>query len=311
MALPGPAAWPPTAAAGPRPVRTPGRGGLNAHPVRCDDHWALRPSRSVLTSGNAFLKRTLRTSTTARKQPIARIGAASLLPPPHTALPHDRGRHAMGSTPLRRSAKGRTKVIGTTAAAALVGATAFLFTGTASDASAEGTNGSAAAAARGDSGATAAFSPTDPSSRYGAPSLLPAQGLLDPAARTGGREFILAFVTSAGSCTPLWGGTHGLESKGVVSRIAALRAEGGDVRISFGGASARSRPSTAPRCPLSRGRTTGSSTPTTSPGSTSTSGATSSPTWQPTPAATGPSPGCRRTTRPWTSPSPCRSRPKG
>jgi hypothetical protein len=135
----------------------------------------------------------------------------------------------MGSTALRRSAKGRTKVIGTTATAVLIGATAFISTSTASDASAEGADGSAAtAAAIGGSGPTVPFSPhVDPAQ--------PTRGLRDTAGRTGVKQFTLAFVTSAGSCSPLWGGTHGLESKGVVSRIAALRAEGGDVRISFGG----------------------------------------------------------------------------
>ncbi|MEU0627912.1 cellulose binding domain-containing protein [Streptomyces sp. NPDC005989] len=67
-------------------------------------------------------------------------------------------------------------------------------------------------------------------------SLYPAYDLLDTADRTGVKEFNLAFITSGGSCTPLWGGVTGLGDDHVASRIGALRAKGGDVRVSFGGA---------------------------------------------------------------------------
>ncbi|WP_103514878.1 cellulose binding domain-containing protein [Streptomyces sp. SM10] len=67
-------------------------------------------------------------------------------------------------------------------------------------------------------------------------SLHPAYDLLDTASRTGVKEFNLAFITSGGSCAPLWGGVTGLADDKVASQIAALRAEGGDVRVSFGGA---------------------------------------------------------------------------
>ncbi len=47
----------------------------------------------------------------------------------------------------------------------------------------------------------------------------------------------LAFVTDGGGCTPKWGGVTDLASDGVAAQIGALRAKGGVVRVSFGGAS--------------------------------------------------------------------------
>ncbi|MFF5895804.1 cellulose binding domain-containing protein [Streptomyces argenteolus] len=67
-------------------------------------------------------------------------------------------------------------------------------------------------------------------------SLHPAYDLLDTASRTGVKEFTLAFITSGGGCAPLWGGVTGLGDDRVASQIPALRARGGDVRVSFGGA---------------------------------------------------------------------------
>ncbi|MFJ8753202.1 cellulose binding domain-containing protein [Streptomyces sp. NPDC102441] len=67
-------------------------------------------------------------------------------------------------------------------------------------------------------------------------SLHPAYDLLGTASSTGVKEFNLAFITSGGSCAPLWGGVTGLADDQVASQIGALRAEGGDVRVSFGGA---------------------------------------------------------------------------
>ncbi|MEV3992740.1 cellulose binding domain-containing protein [Streptomyces sp. NPDC049837] len=67
-------------------------------------------------------------------------------------------------------------------------------------------------------------------------SLHPAYDLLDTAAKTGVKEFNLAFITSGGSCAPLWGGVTDLASDKVAAQIGALRAKGGDVRVSFGGA---------------------------------------------------------------------------
>ncbi|MGW7430114.1 cellulose binding domain-containing protein [Streptomyces sp. NPDC054861] len=67
-------------------------------------------------------------------------------------------------------------------------------------------------------------------------SLYPAYDLLATADATGVKEFNLAFITSGGSCAPLWGGVTGLADDRVASQIGALRAKGGDVRVSFGGA---------------------------------------------------------------------------
>lgn len=67
-------------------------------------------------------------------------------------------------------------------------------------------------------------------------SLYPAYDLVDTATKTGVKEFHLAFITSGGGCTPLWGGVSDLNSDAVAAQIGALRAKGGDVRVSFGGA---------------------------------------------------------------------------
>ncbi|MFE9560362.1 cellulose binding domain-containing protein [Streptomyces sp. NPDC006487] len=67
-------------------------------------------------------------------------------------------------------------------------------------------------------------------------SLHPAYDLVDTAAKTGVKEFHLAFITSGGGCAPLWGGVTELGHDKVAAQIGALRARGGDVRVSFGGA---------------------------------------------------------------------------
>ncbi|MEW2446139.1 cellulose binding domain-containing protein [Streptomyces parvulus] len=68
-------------------------------------------------------------------------------------------------------------------------------------------------------------------------SLYPAYDLLANAEATGVRDYTLAFVTDGGGCTPKWGGVTDLASDAVAQQIGALRAGGGDVRVSFGGAS--------------------------------------------------------------------------
>lgn len=70
-------------------------------------------------------------------------------------------------------------------------------------------------------------------------SLYPAYDLLDTATSTGVREFHLAFVTAGAGCTPLWGGVTELAADKVAAQIGELRARGGDVRVSFGGAAGR------------------------------------------------------------------------
>ncbi|MFJ5263663.1 cellulose binding domain-containing protein [Streptomyces sp. NPDC088387] len=68
-------------------------------------------------------------------------------------------------------------------------------------------------------------------------SLYPAFDLVGTARETGVKDYNLAFITDGGGCTPKWGGVSDLTSDAVAQQIGALRAAGGDVRVSFGGAS--------------------------------------------------------------------------
>jgi hypothetical protein len=79
--------------------------------------------------------------------------------------------------------------------------------------------------------ASAGFAP------YVDTSLYPAFDLLGAADATGVKNYNLAFLTDGGGCTPKWGGVTDLTGDGVAGQIGALRAKGGDVRVSFGGAS--------------------------------------------------------------------------
>ncbi|MFF3559016.1 cellulose binding domain-containing protein [Streptomyces sp. NPDC002574] len=78
------------------------------------------------------------------------------------------------------------------------------------------------------SGATAGFAP------YVDTSLYPAFDLLAHSRSTGVKQYNLAFVTDGGGCTPKWGGVTDVAAD---AQIGDLRKAGGDVRVSFGGAS--------------------------------------------------------------------------
>ncbi|MFF7328610.1 cellulose binding domain-containing protein [Streptomyces sp. NPDC090306] len=78
---------------------------------------------------------------------------------------------------------------------------------------------------------SAGFSP------YVDTSLYPAFDLLAAADASGVKQYNLAFITDGGGCTPKWGGVTDLASDSVAAQIGSLRAKGGDVRVSFGGAS--------------------------------------------------------------------------
>jgi hypothetical protein len=79
-------------------------------------------------------------------------------------------------------------------------------------------------------GGTALFAP------YVDTSLFPPFSLTSAASQTGVKQFNLAFVVSGGGgCTPEWGGVTAIGSDPVAAQVGALRAMGGDVRISFGG----------------------------------------------------------------------------
>ncbi|MFE7269900.1 cellulose binding domain-containing protein [Streptomyces sp. NPDC057623] len=67
-------------------------------------------------------------------------------------------------------------------------------------------------------------------------SLYPAFDMAASAEATGVKDYNLAFITDGGGCTPKWGGVTDLGTDAVAAQIGALRAEGGDVRVSFGGA---------------------------------------------------------------------------
>jgi hypothetical protein len=67
--------------------------------------------------------------------------------------------------------------------------------------------------------------------------LFPPYDLVDASKRTGVKTFNLAFVVSGGGgCEPRWGGSQALGDNEVAKKINDLRAAGGDVRVSFGGA---------------------------------------------------------------------------
>ncbi|WP_030242944.1 cellulose binding domain-containing protein [Streptomyces sp. NRRL S-350] len=79
-------------------------------------------------------------------------------------------------------------------------------------------------------GAGAGFAP------YVDTSLYPPYDLVATAKASGVKNYNLAFVVSGGGCAPKWGGVSDLSADAVAAQIGALRAIGGDVRLSFGGA---------------------------------------------------------------------------
>ncbi|MGW7573066.1 chitinase [Streptomyces sp. NPDC054765] len=90
---------------------------------------------------------------------------------------------------------------------------------------------SSPAPSAGPSAESRAFSP------YVDTSLTPSYDLLKGAEETGVKEYNLAFVSPGGGCVPKWGGRQELGDNPVARQADALRAKGGDVRISFGGQS--------------------------------------------------------------------------
>ncbi|KAJ3327495.1 hypothetical protein HDU93_001907, partial [Gonapodya sp. JEL0774] len=68
----------------------------------------------------------------------------------------------------------------------------------------------------------------------------PTPDLVSLASSSGQKWYMLAFVTSmkqtSGSVVPAWGGVTPIDSRLLVTQINTLRANGGDVGISFGGA---------------------------------------------------------------------------
>ena len=68
-------------------------------------------------------------------------------------------------------------------------------------------------------------------------TLQPPYDLVTGSEKTGVKQYTLAFVSPGGGCVPMWGGRRDLAGNPVARQRAALRAKGGDVRISFGGQS--------------------------------------------------------------------------
>jgi hypothetical protein len=60
--------------------------------------------------------------------------------------------------------------------------------------------------------------------------------MADVARATGQKFYTLAFILGSGTCTPMWGGTIPLTDARISQQISDLRALGGDVAVSFGGA---------------------------------------------------------------------------
>ena len=91
--------------------------------------------------------------------------------------------------------------------------------------------------------ASQSSAPPPPSGAFGkfAPyadlSLYPLYNLSASASVEGAKFFNLAFITTNGACNPEWGGVTALNDSSISADISALRAAGGDVRVSFGGAS--------------------------------------------------------------------------
>ena len=126
----------------------------------------------------------------------------------------------------RRRTSRKAKLIAGTAAGAVVAGGAFLLAG------------NATAGEEGSSDAAGAAQPKGtPFAPYVDTSLQPSYDLLKSVEKTGVKNYNLAFVTSAnGGCVPKWGGSQDLKANPVARQIAKLRAKGGDVRVSFGGA---------------------------------------------------------------------------
>jgi Ricin-type beta-trefoil lectin domain/Glycosyl hydrolases family 18 len=70
---------------------------------------------------------------------------------------------------------------------------------------------------------------------YADMTLYPQYNLVSGAATEGTKFFNLAFVTAGAACVPEWGGVTAINDSATVSNVAALEAEGGNVRVSFGG----------------------------------------------------------------------------
>ena len=123
----------------------------------------------------------------------------------------------------------RKQRLAAAAAAAVMAGTALALAGHAN--AGEGEKGKEQAERKGNALAAAGtFAP------YVDTSLQPSYDLIENSEETGVKEYNLAFITSGGDCSPKWGGTQEPGDNPVAQQAEELRAKGGDVRISFGGA---------------------------------------------------------------------------
>jgi hypothetical protein len=127
----------------------------------------------------------------------------------------------------------RTRLAATLSTAAVVAASVLACATPAGAADGDGAPERSAQRAGAGTGSPAAAAPFAP---YVDTALEPSYDLLASAETTGVLEYNLAFITSGGECAPKWGGTQELGDNAVARQVAELRARGGDVRISFGGA---------------------------------------------------------------------------
>ncbi|OIV35773.1 chitinase [Mangrovactinospora gilvigrisea] len=136
------------------------------------------------------------------------------------------------TTPARRHRRSRRPwIAGGTALAAAAAAVGAVALSNAADASTSHHAATAKAAPAATAAAgTGRFSP------YADTSLYPPFDPVATAKADGVKTYNLAFLVAGGGCTPKWGGQTALGSDPVAAKIGALRAAGGDVRVSFGGA---------------------------------------------------------------------------
>jgi Cellulose binding domain len=120
-----------------------------------------------------------------------------------------------------------------TSASAAPSATATTSTAPTSTAAGPTASATASATSTGTSAPSGSYGKFSP---YADLSLYPLYNLSSAASTEGTKYFNLAFITEGGGgCTPEWAGVTPITDSSITSDIAGLRAEGGDVRVSFGG----------------------------------------------------------------------------
>ena len=121
-------------------------------------------------------------------------------------------------------------------AGGLLPSTTYQFTVSASDAfGSSGLSGLVSATTAASSGTSGSF-PVHLFAPYIDMLQYPTPSLAGLAASTGQKYFSMAFIAAGKGCQASWGGSYTMAQNFEVNDIAALRAQGGDVIVSFGGA---------------------------------------------------------------------------